>query len=445
MKRLFAACASVAVTLFAMADATASTNDPFTHRFALDLEGRSAYYALTLPPAVYIASRRDDLGDLRVFNGAGEPVPYSLDAPRATDAASVSSHPVKWFPLPPSDAGDAAKTPGVAIAPDGTLRLSAAQPNARRRDADLLDLGAGAQRVDALAIHLNDDSYQGRVQVEASADLQQWRVVADATILKVKHDGDTLAQERIALGGLGERDRYMRLRWLDGAPDIATVDVEVRSADAPLQHDAREWREGLITRAGQLVGEYLFATDGRYPVDRIRVEVPQANTVVRATVYSRPKADVPWREVAHGLLFRLEQGGGEQRNAPFELAPDSDREWRIVVDARGGGLGSGAPTVAVGWQPALLTFVARGAPPFTLAVGNGRLTPAAAPRDNLLVGNASGIGTAKIGHALAVPPDEVREATASTEDSPRRYVLWGALVLAVGVLAAMVWRLARQS
>ena len=423
----------------------APTPTPFMHRFGLELEGGAPYYALAVPPAVYAASRRSDLGDLRVFNGAGEPVPYSLDAPVTRQAPVL--RPVNWFPLPPAAANASAPMAGVTIAHDGTLRFTAAAPEAGSRDEDLLDLGSAAQHAGALVVHLRNDSYQGRVRVEASADLQTWRAVADASILKTNHDGESLSQERIALDSLGERERYLRRRWLNGGPQIASMDVESYPDRARPSADARQWRDGLVAHVGNAAGEYLFETGGAYPVDRLRIEVPQPNTVVRATVYSRPNAGAPWREIARALLFRVVQQG-EARNPPLEFAPDTDREWRVVVDMRNGGLGSGMPSAAVGWQPALLTFVARGAGPFSLGVGNARVVSAAQPRGDIIVGGEAGEGSqsvnaAQLGAPLPVAATEARRA-AGNADAARAYVLWGALLLAVAVLAAMAWRLLRR-
>ncbi len=131
----------------------------------------------------------------------------------------------------------------------------------------------------------------------------------------------------------------------------------------------REWREGIVAHAGLKAGEYFFATGGSYPVDRLRLNLPQPNTVAPAVVYSRAGLDAPWREVTSATLFRLHNGTVEQSNPSLELEPDTDRQWRVVVDTHNGGFGSGALTVAAGWRPATLTFVARGSSPFTLAVG----------------------------------------------------------------------------
>jgi hypothetical protein len=153
---------------------------------------------------------------------------------------------------------------------------------------DLVDLSHADGDVDALLVHLGDDSYQGRVAVEASDDLHDWRSLGSVQLLKVARGGDALVQERIALDGMGSR--YLRLEWLDDVPSIASIDVETRPRDARAVEAAavpRQWRDAVRVRAGDTPGEYRFDTDGPYPVDRLRIDLPQPNTVARATVQSR--------------------------------------------------------------------------------------------------------------------------------------------------------------
>ncbi|KDB06076.1 Protein of unknown function DUF3999 [Burkholderia sp. lig30] len=436
MKRVLAAIGLSAWSSLA----GAGTGDAhFAQRFALDLDGNAPYYAVTVPQAVYAASLHGDLGDLRVLNGAGEPVPYSLDAP-APAGPPPQRRPVHWFPLPAADGGTRNAPLGVSVAADGSLHATATPPRAGR-SADLVDLARVDGQVEALLIHLRNDSYQGRVSVETSNDLRSWQPLTDTQLLKVSYDGNTLTQERIELDGA--RGRYLRLNWPDGAPEIASAEVELRTDDASAA-TPRQWRDGARVRAGQSPGEYLFETDGAYPVDRLRLDLPQPNTVAHATAQSRANAQAPWRDVANGVLFRLRGQSGDQRNRPLELQPDRDRAWRIVVDTRNGGLGGGMPSVVVGWRPASLTFLARGAPPFTLAVGNARLVSAAVRRDELLIGAGTAISSARVGHALPVSPQEARAAAATEDaDATRRHVLWAALVVAVGALGTIAWRLSR--
>ncbi len=445
MKHLLKVTGWCVALVSAYAAAPACAED-FARRFALQLDEGAAYYSVTVPAAVYAASQRNDLGDLRIFNGAGEPVPYSLEAPREPARTPPSLHPVRWFPLRPAPAGQAGAPLGVTIAADGSLRATAAPPGRAQHDTDLIDAGAASHegRASALLVHLRDDNYQGRVSVESSDDLRNWQPAGDAQLLKVSYNGSTLSQDRIELNGA--HARYLRLHWLDGAPFLESIDVEVQAAGAEraqLADSRREWREGIVAQAGPKAGEYFFSTGGPYPVDRLRLDLPQPNTVAPAVVYSRGELGGAWREVSSATLFRLHNGAVEQNNPSLQLTPDTDRHWRVVVDTRNGGLGSGTLTVAAGWQPATLTFVARGSAPFTLGVGSASAVSTAVGLDELLMGASSVIATARVEEALALAQNGNGLAQANA-DAYRRYVLWAALLLAVGSLGVIAWRLARS-
>jgi hypothetical protein len=416
----------------------AAVDGRLAQRFALELDGSAAYYALTVPQAVYVASQRGDLGDLRIYNGAGEPVPYSLDTP-STPEGPPDHRPVPWFPLPADDTAAGNVPLGVSIAADGSLRATANPSSRDSVGGDLVDLGHAAGSNTSLLIHLANDSYEGRVRVEVSDDLRSWQALTETRLLKVTHDGATLTQDRIDLEGLHER--YLRLRWLDTPPDIASAEVETR---AQAQGDAlapRQWWTAGTARSGQALGDYLFETDGAYPVDRLRLALPQLNTVAHATIYSRVNARATWHEVADATLFRLQGKAGEETNPPLPLIADTDREWRVAVDTRNGGLGSGALNVAVGWRPASLTFVARGTAPFTLGVGNASLSSGAVSRNELLIGATSAVAAATVGVALPVATRD--EDAPGDADAIRRMVLWAALLIAVGTLGVLAWRLSR--
>lgn len=442
--RLTGWCCTI-VAVFTAAPSFAA--DEFAQRFPLQLESGAAYYSLTLPAAVYAASERSDLGDVRVFNAAGESVPYSIDAPGEAPRTAPTLRPARWFSLPPAMPGGSGSTPGVAIGADGSLHATSAPPAREQHDTDLIDLGPEprASRVSALLVHVRDDNYQGRVTLDASDDLRRWQPAGGAQLLKVSYNGTTLSQDRIELDGA--RARYLRVHWLDGSPFVESIDMEVQAAgaDHAARGDAqRTWREGITAHAGPKAGEYYFATSGSYPVDRLRLSLPQPNTVSPAVVYSRPSLDAPWREVASATLFRLHNGDVEQTNPSLELTPDTDRQWRVMIDTHNGGIGSGDLGIAAGWRPATLTFVARGSAPFTLAVGSVSLLSSAVSRADLRMDASTAAATAHVGDALFVAPDQSGQAAAKESDGQRRILLWAALLLAVATLAAIAWWLARS-
>ena len=461
---VFAAIAGAGPAIAASAE-TAAPAAVVVHRYALEPLGSASYYQVTLNDAVYAASRRSDLSDLRILDGAGEPVPFTFDNAVAA-ARPATLRPVRWFPLP-ATGGQGAEDGGsgndnnsgtlsLTIGPDGSLHAAPRSAAVPARGGDIIDLGADGAPLSALLIHLQDKSWQGRVDIAVSADLRAWTPVIQAPLLKTGSGDATLAQERVELDGL--RARYVRLRWPDGAPTLAGIDAESIPVDAT--PPTRAWRGGIATQAGASAGEYLFDTGGAYPVDRVQFDLPQANTVARGQLYSRADAQAPWRMVAEGPLLRLQTvpasgaaadaasgaaaGPGEQRNPPWAVQVDTDRQWRLTVDTRSGGLGGGLPKVSLGWRPTVITFVARGAGPFVLAVGNPNWDASAVALADLMMADAGVPAQARIGRELAPLPAAV-VALPQERGGRRRYVLWGVLIVAVAVLGCMAWRLARPA
>jgi hypothetical protein len=133
MKRLLRLTGGCLALAALWTSAPAAAADAFARHFALQLEDGAAFYSVTLSAPVYEASRRGDLGDLRVFNGAGEAVPYSLDAPREPARIPPALRQVRWFPLSSAATGDNGPPPGVAMSADGSLRATSAPPPRARR------------------------------------------------------------------------------------------------------------------------------------------------------------------------------------------------------------------------------------------------------------------------------------------------------------------------
>src|SRR5690349_21227002 len=91
------------ICIFALATAglAAGAERPadFAYGIPLEADGKDALYEVTLPAAVYRGVTRADLGDLRVFNGASEVVPYALRPHRMTDTETAAPVALTLFPL----------------------------------------------------------------------------------------------------------------------------------------------------------------------------------------------------------------------------------------------------------------------------------------------------------------------------------------------------------
>jgi hypothetical protein len=267
--------------------------------------------------------------------------------------------------------------------------------------------------------------------------------------------GQRLQQKRVELPR--QTVKYLRLSW---APGDGTAPPELTAGRGELPPNVveaqREWAPVESGKGGK-PGEYTFDTGGHFPVDRVRLNLPEPNTIVQVELMARDKVDQSWRRVAGGVAYRLRKGEGEIASPALATGSVSDRFWLLRVDQRGGGLGAGAPRLEVGWVPHQLVFAARGAPPFQLAYGRRDAQPAAYAIETIVPGfredAASTIRAAKAADAQAVnvqaakalAPSELggEERTRETVDW-KRWSLWGALVLGVLILGAMAWRLAKQ-
>jgi hypothetical protein len=445
-------------SLLLLAFATAAAQEkPSEHPYAapIALDPGASHYRFTVPAAVYRGASRRDLGDLRVFNASGEPVPYAF-APREPQPAAPALQAVNLFPLyGDREKGIGATNVRVQRTQHGTVvnvSVADAVPAARRRLLgyliDASDLKAPQEAL--LLAWQAREGFSGRARVEGSEDLKSWNsLAANAPILFLEHAGARLERNRVELSGA--RAKYLRVSFEGVAPDfhLKEVRVELRAEKA---EPVREW-VSLRASPGKLAGELLVDTQGHFPVDRLKLALPQANTVAQIQLSTRERAEEPWRPAASATAYRLTREGGELASPDVRVAVNPDRYWRILVDQKGGGFGAGEVTLELGWLPHEVLFAARGAGPFTLAYGNQLARPGAAPLAAVLPQDEKlAAGAARIGEVSgSAPPsaslfsDPVRFFRGVAESrEAKKWTLWGVLLVGVLLLGWMAQRLLRD-
>ncbi|MGL4996714.1 MAG: DUF3999 family protein, partial [Deefgea sp.] len=155
---------------------------------------------------------------------------------------------------------------------------------------------------------------------------------------------------------------------------------------------------------------------------------------------SRPRSDAAWQARWQGVLFRIKNNAIETSNTPAMFSPNNHTEWRLQIETQGGGIGNGQAKIEMGWSPSTLLFVARGNSPFTLAYGNKTIGSAAQSETDLLLTPSSVIPNASVASAVLNPNPTAQSDPAQQ----KKWLLWGALILAVGVLAVMARSLIAQ-
>ncbi len=464
--------ASVFIAMILTAGFASAAEKPADYAYGLKIEasGSEALYDVTLPPAVYQGVTRRDLGDVRVFNAAGEVVPHALRPRRTEKADAGATVPLTLYPL---KAPAGASIDGLAIsvrrsasgAVSVDVKSGGAPAAALETVAYLIDLTAQDRALRALDLDWKaTEGFSGKLRVDASDDLASWRtLVAGAPLLNLEVGGQRLQQKRVELPQ--QKAKYLRLAWMSDGAKNAAPEITVASGELAEKfiEAPREWAKFSATqdaKAGAKPGEYIFDLKGQFPTDRLRLELPEPNTIVQVEVLARGTVEQQWRSVTRGVAYRLRQSGGEVASPDIQVGASSERWWMIRVDQRGGGLGSGMPVLNAGWVPHQLVFAARGTSPFTLAYGNRGAQAGALPIESLIPGYRDDAGAsvraAKTGTQPTVNVQATSAGSLSTQKELggearlqeqvdwKRWSLWGVLGLGVLVLGAMAWRLVKQ-
>jgi hypothetical protein len=428
----------------------------FAWQIPLATSGEQAFYRVDVPAPVYEHVVRADLGDVRVLNDDGAPVPFAFLPPPPASRAEAALVDLPLFPLWTDDErrnlGDLAlsvRRDAMGTSVDVRTRDGGTvQP--KRLAGYLIDAGERTEAFAALRLTAAAASnVDVRVRVDGSDDLATWRPLASgAPLLALEYRGQRLARDRVALSGAPAR--YLRVSFAPATtvPELASARGE---AAARAVEALRQWREAEGAADKDHPGDYTFDVGGMFPVDRVTVALPEINTVAPAQVLSR--ADVrsdareqeAWRLAGTTVFYRLRQDGGETSNPPLAIPPTPRRHWRIHIDAHVGGIGVKPPKLSIGWLPHTLVFAARGSGPFVLAYGSAQAMPTALPIATLVPGYDERTSPATFG--VATPGANAAPASRDALRKPvdvKRWLLWGTLGFATLALAWMAIRLSRK-
>jgi hypothetical protein len=427
----------------------AAAESPADFAFAVPIEGLggNALHRVAIPQVVYESAVFADLRDLRVFNGAGEVVPYAFrPVERSTERPAPVALPI--FPLRgPRDVR--ADELDLSFDKSGQrvsvrLRSNAAKGGPQAALGYLIDASSLKTALNGIEVDWGKAAPDGMVstRVEAGDDLKHWTTLAaDAPLGALAHAGRRLERKTVEYRPL--QAKYLRLLWTDPAQ---AIELKAVSGLSPPQHAQPErlWKQVVATPDAGKPGEYLADLGGRFPLERLALRLPQENTIVPVRLLSRANPEDRWTPVTHSVAYRLNQNGRELVSADIVVGANSHRYWLLRVDPAAGGIGSGPLIVKAGWTPREIVFTARGSGPFRLAYGNAKAQAGSFGIDTLVPGWRTDQEPQMAVASTGTVQKLAGEAAALPRADLRKWGLWSALLVAVAVLAWMVWRLTRQ-
>jgi hypothetical protein len=429
MKRL-----ALASLLFTSSALATPPREQFAYGVELAPLSTKAFHRYPLPASVLRMLVTRELTDLCVFDADGAPLAHAVvwpDAPRPTQSEQV----LPVFPLEISR-----DTAGVEVTierdPAGQILRTLSQPLADAKvRAYLLDAHALAGTLHGLTLTLANapENMMLEVRLEASQDLVAFAPLARATLAQLAHDGASLTRNFIELPA--SSPAYLRLSFDASAVELEKVTARVQPAAAalPLQSLELDAMPGESDAAAKQ--EFRFLVPHGLRAAAYSVLLPGGTQLIQGALFGGDAEDAP--------LLALDRQLYRTPASTYPLVESRVRVLELRVDDAGGGVRSGAPRLRIDYLAPSVLFAGDGKPPFTLAYGSARA------RCTPLASDALGVeapATASV-RAVRTRPLGSSKLLTQHEDpsaSLRVYALWGALLLAVGVLGVIARRLLRS-
>ena len=430
----------IAVLLAAAASARAAGPSDYAIIVPITTVGDSAAWRVEVPLAVHAWSQDEALRDVAVFDADGHAVPLDRWEAPAAPATGTRRTEVVPLALPTRAASDASDDLRLLVErdTDGRLRLGTARtPAAETATRNwLIDAAAFDAGIDALDLQWDTpvDGVFARFAVEASDDLQRWRLlVADAPVVLLQQQAARIERRSIALDGT--RAKTLRLRRLD---DGATLD----GLRVGLEHRARsgsttmplQWIELAVPAT--ISGPLDYSLPARVPIDAVRIALAGDNSAARIAVSTQSVAVAtdPWRRLVDVDAYTLRNGETRLDQGDIGVA-HTPRIARLRLESPRPL--AAPPRVAVGWRAPSLVFLAEGRGPWVLVAGHARERRAPASLDVPLAALRARLGSGW--QPPLATTGELREAAGSaaldgdvSAHRWRRTLLW--IVLGAGAM-----------
>ena len=435
--------------------------------FMLDATGQDALYRTEVPKAVYQHSRSENLTDLTIHNANGEQVPYALLPYEALHPLNTTTHDTKPLPVYPINEYQL-KNPAalnIKIESAGNHHLDptvALKINSQIKDTKniyLIDAGKDHPTLKSLRVDwLGGEGALLSLEILASDDLKTWSHAGHAVLLKTTADGKVLSQNRITLDN-PTTQRFLQIRPSDNHLLVLTrIHAEYSNllSIAPhlLWQDLQLFSRELNQKTGEI--NLDFESPGRYAISRLRVMLPETNTITNVKIFARKSSNDPWQYTSAASLYRVIKEAKTYTNADITVYPTSARYWRLQFNQANGGLGSENPNLSVGWLPDTLVWNARGKAPFSLQIGNNPDIVNNVAIDSL-ISNYSIEPELKIKKIQQLPKSSLSIESQTTIQSDaaatnawtsppdyKRWILWGGLLIGVLLLAGMAYSLLKS-
>ena len=286
--------------------------------FKLNIKDNKPFYQTDVPLEIYKQTHSSNLQDLTITNATGEQVPYALipyeelhpETTNHKETINLQFSPIKINALQNFNNMQLALERSAAAT---SINITTNDTKPATSTVFLIDLGTKYPPIIELLVDWQGgENTLHNIQVLSSADLKSWVLAGDATLVN-STSANAITQHAIKLNNNWNslnNGRYLQIRPAD-ANDTGTITITQVQA----RYDILQTVEAIaLWQAPRFIARESddkaglinidFESFGHYPASRLKVWLPQANTITYATIFVRNATNQPWKQVGYRELHR---------------------------------------------------------------------------------------------------------------------------------------------
>ncbi len=339
-----------------------------------------------LPDYVYDMLVYPNYADIGMFNSDGRSVPFTLQHKESDMVSSKERQTpseLAFFPIFHEKPKDQSVGSSWSIVADSKGALINLGLESRKSVVDsnekktplfyIADCSALEHMPSRLSFLWNGpENHVFHVGIDGSDDLETWNTVVLSSVLaEIRRDGHMLLKRDIPLPVV--RYKYLRIKRKNETDRILFKGITAYFEEDYVKEAPRHWTR-LNARKGSDSGSgTVYRLEGHRPVDRLRINFPDKNTLVNAEISSRVSHEKTWQPLFKGVLYFLDVDGSALENCIVSFSVVSHTEFRLKIDD---GMGEywekTRLDLTAGYLPHEVIFMAQGNGPYTLAYGSGK-------------------------------------------------------------------------
>ncbi len=430
---------------------------------------------IPLPAELMMHSQSPNLADLRLFNSSGEPVPFALrfsdteSIPASTNKISLKAFPIRDGgsdkPLISGSAGVRVVTRGDDINVFVDRGAAAAGHGGEEMVVGaLLD----ARLVEGVMTSIDFDldlpaNQVVPITIEASSDLSSWQTIANyRSVYRFSDAGGPVLTSIDLQGGVEIKGRYLRVTW---PPKKAATAVAIRGATLTMESFQRvpyaQPRRALGPPLATTARSQEWQLGSPLRIRALVLATAQTGTLLPITVLGRDTDQQPWRRLGETVLFNLaltDAVSGKQiisTNEPLWLGRVSVRQLKIEAPTSAAAIPANLIEAFIEYDAQEIIAAVKPAEALIAGVGvaergsaDNRVQSVALPLRTVVPDNSrqriASLALVATSEAVKFYPERLALDNSRFSFDRKSLILWGSLLLGVGVLAAMAWAVVRQ-